>query len=263
MKLRSVFKCYGGKSYLKDFIISHFPPNFNEMTYIEGFLGAGSTLLNKPKSKIEIGNDIDPSIVNIFFQLIHNPTEFIKQVKLINYTEESFENAKINCHQIGLEGAVAELCVRRMSRGGMCKAFSWSERLRGGIPGDVNAFETFKDHLELIAERLKDVKIECKPAIELIDQYDSEDSFFYCDPPYLPSTRQSNGVYTFEMTEKDHIELLEKINTIKGKVALSGYPSSLYEKHLKGWNLKTMPIANHSSQVKQKEKRIECLWLNY
>ena len=260
-KLRPVFKCHGGKNYLAQWIISQFPKKFN--TYVEGCGGAASVLLNKPRSPTEVYNDADPAIANIFFQLANHPTEFLSYINKIEYTVETFENSKIYEHKGDLESAVRELVTRRMSRGGLKKAFSWSTRLRGGRPGDLNAWETYKDHLELIVKRLDGVKIECMNVIDLIDQYDGPDTLFYIDPPYLPSTRQSHNIYAFEMSEKDHLTLIEKVNAVKGKVIISGYSSPLYDKNLKNWKLACRPVANHSSQSKHKEKRIECLWMNY
>jgi DNA adenine methylase len=260
-KIRPVFKVHGGKYYISDFVIAHFPQNFHK--YVEGCGGAASVLLNKPQSLIEVYNDADPAIANIFHHLKENPEAFLALIQGIEYAEASFDNAKIHCHEPGLIGAVSELVVRRMSRGGLRKAFSWSERLRGGRPGDLNAWETYKEHLPLIINRLHNVQVENKPVAELIAAHDAPDTFFYVDPPYLPSTRQSNNVYSVEMTEEQHIELLKIANDIQGRILISGYPSPLYEKYLKGWKMNCRPIANHSSQSKQKEKRIEVLWMNY
>ena len=66
-----------------------------------------------------------------------------------------------------------------------------------------------------------------------------------------------------ELTVEDHIHLLHLAKNARGKIVISGYPSPLYNRTLKNWRCKKKNVANHSSQAKVKERRIECLWMNY
>ena len=268
MKLRPVFKCHGGKYYQSQFIISHFPANYTELNYGEGCGGAASVLLNKKPSIRECYNDIDWDVYAIFYSLAYCPEELINYIKDKDYTEETFKQAHrqgiilLDAEASTTEQGANELIIRRFSRGGLRKAFAWSDRLRGGQPGDVNAWETFKKLLPTLADRLKGVETSCIPITQFIKE--REDNFLhYVDPPYLPETRKSPAAYPWEMNRKDHIDLAEVLNKTKAKVILSGYPSDLYMKLYKDWNLVTKAIVNHSSQAKKKEKKIECLWLNY
>ena len=65
------------------------------------------------------------------------------------------------------------------------------------------------------------------------------------------------------MKEQEHISLLGLVKTLKGKVALSGYSSDLYETELKEWRRVTKDTANHSSHESSKDRMIECIWMNY
>jgi DNA adenine methylase len=65
------------------------------------------------------------------------------------------------------------------------------------------------------------------------------------------------------MTRDDHIRLLETITQCKGNVSISGYFSTLYDSYLRDWNRVEWDIANHSGQTKTKQRRRECLWINY
>jgi DNA adenine methylase len=146
----------------------------------------------------------------------------------------------------------------------MGKAFSSSVRLRGGKPGDENAWNTWKQALPAIAERLNKVKVHNENGINILKEYaNNQEMFIYADPPYYPETRVSKKVYNHEMSKEDHIEFLEAILSFKGKAIVMGYDSALYRKMLKRWKLRTIPIVNHSSQTKIKETKVECLWLNY
>lgn len=264
MKLRPIFKIHGGKYYLKEFVISNFPKNYEDLTYVETCAGGCSILLNKLRSKREILNDIDKNIYNLLYCLKTSPNEISKIVKDIEYNLETFSHFKVIGATNDLANAIRELALRRMSRGGMKEDFSWSERKRGGKPGDANAWDTFKLMLPDICKRLKDVEITNKDIFELLTEMGTmEDVLWYIDPPYLPSTRTASKVYNAEMTEEDHVKLGEMLKSVKGKVLLSGYYSNLYAKMFKGWELSTREIANHASQAKEKQRRIECLWKNY
>lgn len=72
----------------------------------------------------------------------------------------------------------------------------------------------------------------------LIDgQYDRADTFIYLDPPYILKSRKSQvKVYTHEMTDQQHIDLLRLVKQIKfAKVMISHYPNDLYDTELRGW----------------------------
>ena len=265
--LRPIFKCHGGKWYTKKWIISQFPKNYAELTYVEGCGGAASVLLNKHKSIKEVYNDADPTVAAIVREFAsETPKEFIDLILKTEYKEESFDWAvKVTDSPSDDQKlfTVAELVRRRMSRGGLRKSFSWSERQRGNNFGEVNAWMTYKEQLWDISERLAFVEVRCMPVSALVSEFENDKTLFYIDPPYLPETRQSKNVYSVEMTEAQHIELAEKLNKTPAKVILSGYQSQLYAKLYKNWNMQCISIANHSAQTAIKQKRIECLWTNY
>lgn len=266
--LRPPVKTHGGKWYLKSFVIEHFPEGYTELTYCEPCCGGASVFLNKGKSKEEVINDLDKGVISIFKALRDEPKEFIDRLKKVKYTEEAFEKALDRATEPFddyIDHAVNEYCLRRMSRGGLKKAFAWSDRLRGGKPGDVNAWETMLRMLPDISARLKDVVILNNDFKDVVKVWDIEDVLIYLDPPYLPMTRAvgSTELYDNEMSVEDHITLLSFVRDAKCKIALSGYSSPLYNKYLKGWKCIKKEIANHSSQQKVKERRFECLWMNY
>lgn len=85
------------------------------------------------------------------------------------------------------------------------------------------------------AERLAGVSLECRDALDVIDEYGRhEDVLLYCDPPYLAGTRSRN--YRREMGgEREHRALATLLKTCRAHVMLSGYPSPLYDDLYAGW----------------------------
>ena len=84
--------------------------------------------------------------------------------------------------------------------------------------------------LDDIAQRLMRVQIENRPAVDVIQLYDSPKTLFYCDPPYLHATRGDVKSYGFEMDEEQHREFAEVVNACSGMVAVSGYEHPLMDK---------------------------------
>jgi DNA adenine methylase len=231
MKIRPVTKIHGGKYYLSKFIISNFPEDYENLTYLEPYVGGGSVILNKKKSKLEIINDIDSFMIDIYKALRDEPKEFVKRLSHVKYCEETFNKAlKKDAFEDYMESATNEFILRRMSRGGLRKAFAWSNRLRGGNPGDVNAWKTALKLLPELSNRIQNVFILNKNAIDVINTFNNEETFLYCDPPYLLETRTSKKIYSSELSTEDHIELSHMLNNFKGKAMISGYSSPLYNR---------------------------------
>jgi DNA adenine methylase len=126
----------------------------------------------------------------------------------------------------------------------------------------VNGWKTILDELPTIAERLQRVELHCVDAIDLIERYDSPITLHYLDPPYLQATRTARNVYKHEMSDEDHLRLLDTITDLEGMVVLSGYRNPLYDHALKDWERITIEIANHAGQAKTKSRRVEVIWLS-
>ena len=150
----------------------------------------------------------------------------------------------------------------RQSFGGQGQNWSYTtSRARGGMAGDVNAWWTAIDTLPTIIERLMRVQILCQPAVNAISKFDQAEGLIYCDPPYVHGTRAkgSTSVYGVEMTDDEHRELAVVLHKCRAKVALSGYPSELYDKLYRDWRMVQFDIANHASGAKKKERERECI----
>ena len=79
----------------------------------------------------------------------------------------------------------------------------------------------------------------------------------YADPPYLHSTRKKY-LYKYEMTDNDHLEMLDVLIHHPGPVMISGYENDLYDFILKDWTK-----IKKDAQAEGGAKREECLWMNY
>ncbi len=131
---------------------------------------------------------------------------------------------------------------------------------RAGMAGAVSRWLGAVEDLPLIAQRLLRVQIENAPALEVISRYDSSETLFYCDPPYVHGSRGDSNAYAFEMTDSQHEALARALHGVQGKVALSGYASPLYDVLYAGWHATEGPTKLVHSV---KQERTEVLWTNY
>lgn len=263
--IRPPVKYHGGKYYLCRWIIEQFPEH---KIYVEPFGGAASVLLNKPRAKQEVYNDLEYSIYNLMRVLRDEPDQILARLKQVKYEQDEYlkmrEVYKSEDFDLldPLEQAVITYSVRRMSRGGLCGTFCWSSRIYGdGVPGEVHGWLTSLDQLPLIVERLQGVTIENLDAAEVMRSHDSPTTLHYLDPPYPKTTRVFKNAYKEEMTIEEHRQIAQTARSLQGTVIISSYPSKLYDELFEGWERLEKPIVNHSSQEKKKETKTEVLWV--
>lgn len=109
-----------------------------------------------------------------------------------------------------------------------------------------------------VAERLMDAHIENRQALDVIEHNNGEDILIYADPPYVKATRTLNGdQYRFEMTDAEHIQLLNSLVRHEGMVMISGYDCEMYRDMLRGWTMESIKTKAERGVI-----RTECLWSN-
>lgn len=259
------FGWYGGKFSHLEWLLPLLPPAHH---YCEPFAGSAAVLLNRAPSAVETYNDLDGEVANFFRVLRNKKEELVEAIGLTPFSREEFS---IACEPpekriSNLERARRFFVRARQVRTGLAQTASigrWANcknTSRSGMSGVVSRWLGSIEHLPEIAERLLRVQIENRPALETIDLYDSADTLFYCDPPYAHEARGDSKAYGFEMTDAQHSTLAEKLQSIRGKAAVSGYRCQLYDRLFKGWR-RVDALAKHCHSVKQ--SRQECLWLNY
>ena len=259
------FGWYGGKFNHLNWLLPLLPKTTH---YCEPFAGSGAVLLNREPSPVETYNDIDGEVVNFFRVLRDRQDELIRAIGLTPFSREELK--------IAAEEPLNDLCelerarrffVRaRQVRTGLAQTASagrWAHcklTSRAGMAGAVSRWLGSVEGLPEIVQRLLRVQIENAPAIEVMKRYDSEETLFYCDPPYPHDSRGDIRAYGYEMTDDDHRELAKVLTNLKGKVALSGYRCELLDRLYKDWNR----IESPSKQcLSVKQPRTEILWTNY
>ena len=260
------FGWYGGKFSHLEWILPLLPKSHH---YCKPFAGSGAVLLNRDPSLVETYNDIDGEVVNFFKVLRNKKDELIEQIALTPFSREEFKIAcELDPDLSEVERARRFYVRARQVRTGLAQTASvgrWANcknTSRAGMSGVVSRWLGGVEQLGFIAERLLRVQIENRPAADVIKLYDSEETLFYCDPPYIHETRGDTKAYGFEMDNQMHVELADTLNSVKGMAAISNYDCELMDKLYpsKRWKKILSPEKTiHST----KDKRQEVLWINY
>lgn len=252
--MKQVLKYPGAKHRISDWIVNNMPKH---NVYLEPYAGSLAVLLNKPRCHIETVNDLHGEVVNFFRVLRDKPDELKRLIDFTPYSREEYELAYQESKD-EMERA-RRFCVRCWQGFGCANQYKngFKSGQQSKSPNPAKAWADYSEIIIQASERLRGVQIENLPAIELIKRYNTADVFIYADPPYLRSTRKKY-LYKYEMTDREHIEMLETLVEHPGKVMISGYENDLYNFMLNGWRkIRKKTLAEGGV------KREEVLWMNY
>jgi DNA adenine methylase len=259
------FGWYGGKFSHLNWLLPLLPKATH---YCEPFAGSAAVLLNREPSPVETYNDLDGEVVNFFRVLRDQKEALIEAIGLTPFSRAEFELAFSRPEQdiSELERARRFFVLARQVRTGLAQRASagrWAHCVltsRAGMAGAVSRWLGSVEGLSEIVQRLLRVQIENASALDVIRRYDSEQTLFYCDPPYPHDSRGDNKAYAYEMVDDEHCKLAEVLRQVHGKVAISGYHGTLMDTLYKDWRFIEAPIKNCHSI---KKPRQEVLWVNY
>ena len=248
----------------------------DKLLFVDVFGGSGVITLNV-ENKIKKYNDINKDLVN-FFEVLKDEKLSLKLQNILSrtlYCKEIYEKVsqKLISEQCKIKdlNRAVNFYIATMqsinSIGGMKKSGFKSSKnyLRRGKGQAVSAWKTNIDqNLPLVIDKFRDVEVYNYDFLECIDHFDSENTIFYLDPPYVSESRKNKKVYINELEDRKHEELVEKILSIKGDVILSGYENNIYAKlEKRGWNKEIFNVKSSSTPVGEKADRKECIWCNF
>ena len=254
--------------------------------FVDVFGGGGSVLLNRRPSPVEVYNDLDGNLVNLFRVMQHpddavelerrlrstlySKEEFVKAIHIIDGSEEPSDKIErawamfVNMNQ-SVVGRV------RRTQG------NWS-RAAISVSGEsavIAGWKSLITRLGPIYDRLSGVTVEQRDAIESIEYWDGSETVLYVDPPYVHDTRVEDEYYAHEMGNDQHEALIEVLIQAKGYGVVSGYGHPIYNRlEDEGWTrveidrLTTMTASQRGKgedwdrEIKPRGKRTEVVWLN-
>ena len=261
------FGWYGGKFSHLDFLLPHLPNDARH--FCDVFGGSAAVLINREPAPVETYNDLDSELVNFFSTLRHSElgTQLLREIALTPFSREELTLACTPEDDLGPIERARRFYVRaRQTRTGLAQTSStgrWAHCIltsRSGMAGAVSRWIGSIESLPQIIDRLMRVQIDNAPALEVIERYDTPETLFYLDPPYVHDSRGDKHAYLGEMSDLEHRELADTLHNIKGRAAISGYRNELYDSLYESWYRVDAPekICHSVRQPRQ-----ESLWMNY
>ena len=249
----------GGKRLLRKTIAPLIPKDIK--SYIEPFGGGGWVLFYKDRwADLEIYNDLDGRLVNLFRIVKYHPNAFKEEYKYLLGSRDMFFQFLNGTFITDIQKAVQFYFVITRSFGGKGSSFGTVKKSSGGAS---KSQKNVLDKIDAIHERLDKVMIENRDFETLIKQYDFEDAFFYCDPPYS----QGCGYDVTSTKDFDHERLREVLGNIKGRFLLSYDDSPKIRELYKGFEMievERLNGINNRSDVENRKKIFrELLIANY
>lgn len=204
----------GGKSRLRNEIIKRIPEH---ICYVEPFLGAGWVYFGKEPSKVEVINDVDKELINMFKMIKYHAPEIERQLEYEFSGRDIFEEYK-HCtveYLTEIQRAVRFLYLISQSFASRAETYGYGTNTRPS----PQIF--YKGVLGEIKERLRNTYVENKSFEDIIQRYDRSYTFFFCDPPYYETTGYGNI-----FGKAEHLLLKDTLSNIKGKflVTINDHP---------------------------------------
>ena len=266
--MRPFFNYWGGKNYLREWVLEHFPKDYEKMCYVEPFCGALNVLFAKRPSKVEMANDLDRSVFLIYKALRERPSKLLNMLNYTSFNANELKYAnKILRGEIKKTDWVIYAWAKYVSLNMSYFGLGIKTDATNCIPtkSHSNPFRSRfkKSRYNQILKRLSIVEFTNTDALKLIKMVDSDNTLFYLDPPY-PNTEC--GPYKSNFKMQVFNKLTNYLKTIKGKYVLSFELKSEMEcNDLQGRYLYKKEIIRDCSFTKKakQKKATECLLTNF
>lgn len=259
--MRPLISYYGGKQRIASKIVP-FLQAIPHTVYAEPFAGGLAVLYAKP---IPFGinfayyreaiNDTSGLLVNLYRVAQQHPEEFSRLIDLTPYAKDEYSRA-------------VEICKNHQKYDELEKAWAYFVSINTSFCHQLNngwgrsvvsknlaaTWEHRKIRLPQALGRLQHVHVDNQDALAFISSWDSPQTLFYVDPPYLGTNQGHYSGYT----EKDYQALCDLLDNIEGSYVLSGYPQENSPKSAqKIVEIKTAMSASGKGKVRRIGKRAE------
>lgn len=224
----------GGKRRLADRIFPLFPQH---SCYVEPFAGGAALFFLRPvPAEVEVLNDINGDLVNLYRVVQNHLEEFVRQFKWALSSRQVFKWLQDTRTETLTDiQRAARFYYLQQSAFGAKVADQTYGTATTTIPG-LNLLR-IEENLSAAHLRLANTFIEHVTWQNCIKRYDRPHTFFYMDPPYWET--EGYGV-PFEFNQYE--EMAEMIGSIKGKAIISLNDHPDIRKVFSGYHMETTDI---------------------
>lgn len=224
----------GGKRRLAEVIIPRFPAH---KCYVEVFAGGAALYFMRPPAEVEVINDINGDLVNLYRVVQRHLEEFVRQFKWALSSRQVFKWLQDTRPETltDIERAARFYYLQQQAFGGKVQGQTWGTATTVAAP-TVNLLRLEED-LSMAHMRLHGAYIERLDWQACIKRYDRLHTLFYLDPPYWET--EGYGV-PFEWSE--YLAMAELMRSVQGKVVLSINDHPAIRECFAGFHVEEVPI---------------------
>jgi DNA adenine methylase len=250
---------YGGKQYMLSHIRQLIPKH---NLYCEPFAGGAAVFFDKEPVEINVINDLNGELINFYKVAVSRPKELENEIVQILHCRSQFDHARYIYQNPQFFTPVQRACavwmLSKVSFAGKLGGVFGFERTKSRHPRKLqNAKHAFCDELVALLEK---ATIECDDAFKVIKRYDTLETFYFLDPPYIGTDM---GHYAKIFTEQDLADLLEGCKSLQGKFMLTSYPNEMIRSVAGAMGWVIHKIKHQLAASKSRRKQEEWIVCNY
>jgi len=222
----------GGKRRLADRLIPQFPPH---TCYVEVFAGGAALYFLRPPAEVEVINDINGELINLYRVVKCHLEEFVRQFKFALSSRDVFKWLQDTAPATltDIQRAARFFYLQQHAFGGKVNGQTWGTATTAP---PINLLR-IEENLSAAHLRLSQAYIENLDWATCMERYDRPHTLFYLDPPYW----QTEG-YGVEFGIEQYERMADLMRRIKGKavVSLNDHPD--IRRIFAGFQMDVVPI---------------------
>lgn len=205
-------------------------------------------MLAKEPSPIEVVNDINSDLVSFYRCVRFHSDELIKEIQWLLNSREEFQDQKNQPGLTDIQRAARWFRKQVLSFGGDGDSYAGAKARRSR--------HSLVEKIEYLSARLDRVNVEHLEWRRCLQLYDSRETFFFIDPPYLGGEIKAYRAWI----EADLKNLRDCLTELKGQWLLTindcEAARSLFQKQKKRPLTRQRGIANKSESTRQEYKEL-------
>lgn len=243
---RSPIRRLGGKHQQAQFIVDRIPEH---RVYVEVFAGSAAVFFRKGRPDVknyrEVLNDLDEGIYALFVAMRDQADDLADLLNATPYSRKQAREAIIEAGDTRVTKAMKMTIALYQTFAGKGnlrgKAAGWSF---GRVSQDhPQRWAKIPQEIRNAAARLKEAYIDCVDFERCVRLWDTPETFFFCDPPYVGC----EDFYNPTFTPDDHERLSKALRSIKGKALVTYYDNDLVRRLYRGWRIDDQTVVSRAS----------------
>ena len=204
--------------------------------YVEEFAGGGSMFFLRQPAEVEVLNDVNGEVINLYRVVKNHLDEFIKQFRFAVASRELYEWTKETPPHVltDIQRAARYLYIQKLSFGG--KVSSQTFGISPSSPPRFNILRLEED-LSQAHLRLSRAWIEHLSWDICLTKWDREYTLHFMDPPYW----ETEG-YGVPFPIEEYYKIAEAMRTMQGSAILTINDHPAMREIFKGFTMDTVEI---------------------